>query len=36
MQMRQQNEDFIFEDHDYDEPVWEHEERFTGTPMTGK
>eukprot|EP00879_Flechtneria_rotunda_P017157 GHRR01017969.1.p1 GENE.GHRR01017969.1~~GHRR01017969.1.p1 ORF type:complete len:219 (+),score=51.90 GHRR01017969.1:433-1089(+) len=34
VQVRDINEDFVFEDDHEDEPVWEHEARFKGKPMT--
>jgi hypothetical protein len=34
VQARERSEDFIFADDDEAEPVWEHEARFKGTPMT--
>lgn len=33
-QARERSEDFIFADDDVAEPVWEHEARFKGQPMT--
>lgn len=35
-QIREQTEDFIFTDDNYDEPVWEHEHRIRAKPMTRK
>jgi hypothetical protein len=34
LQARERSEDFIFADDDVAEPVWEHEARFKGQPMT--
>jgi hypothetical protein len=36
VQARERSEDFIFADDDVAEPVWEHEARFKGRPMTRK
>lgn len=33
-EVRQESDDFIFTDDNYDEPVWEHEHRIRSKPMT--
>lgn len=35
LQMRQEAGDFVFQDWEDEQPIWEHEGRFRGKPMTG-